>query len=126
MKKILLLSSSIGLSTLLFTGCTLPFGKYLEASNIKGTNAEEYSKKYGFIGGYNKLVEDIEKENELKNINNFDEEKQLNLIRNNAFLIERINKEYDKYLMEYDFRTRKERKLEYQKKLSELNKLYGK
>ena len=68
MKKILLLSSSIGLSTLLFTGCTLPFGKYLEASNIKGTNAEEYSKKYGFIGGYNKLVEDIEKENELKNI----------------------------------------------------------
>ena len=91
MKKILLLSSSIGLSTLLFTGCTLPFGKYLEASNIKGTNSEEYSKKYGFIGGYNKLVEDIEKENELKNINNFDEEKQLNLIRNNAFLIERIN-----------------------------------
>ena len=39
---------------------------------------------------------------------------------------ERINKEYDKYLMEYDFRTRKERELEYQKKLSELNKLYGK
>ena len=39
---------------------------------------------------------------------------------------ERINKEYDKYLIEYDFRTRKERELEYQKKLSELNKLYGK
>ena len=39
---------------------------------------------------------------------------------------ERINKKYDKYLMEYDFRTRKERELEYQKKLSELNKLYGK
>lgn len=39
---------------------------------------------------------------------------------------ERINKEYDKYLMEYDFRTRNERELEYQKKLSELNKLYGK
>ena len=77
MKKILLLSSSIGLSTLLFTGCTLPFGKYLEASNIKGTNAEEYSKKYGFIGGYNKLVEDIEKENDIKIVKSFEKDGKL-------------------------------------------------
>ena len=40
MKKILLLSTSITLSTLLFTGCTLPFGKYLEALKDSGVKVD--------------------------------------------------------------------------------------
>ncbi len=45
MKKILLLSSSIGLSTLLFTGCnvvkhSVTYPAYLNASNMDGTKQE--------------------------------------------------------------------------------------
>ena len=93
MKKILLLSSSIGLSTLLFTGCnvvkhSVTYPAYLNASNMDGTKARMYSEKYGLHGGYLKLMEEHEWESDIKNINNLDEKKQIEMIKQNALLIE--------------------------------------
>ena len=96
MKKKLLLSTSITLSTLLFTGCnvvkhSVTYPAYLNASNMDGTKARMYSEKYGLHGGYLKLMEEQEWEGDIKNINNFDEKKQIEMIKQNALLIERIN-----------------------------------
>ncbi|TLS95636.1 hypothetical protein [Aliarcobacter cibarius] len=96
MKKMLLLSTSITLSTLLFTGCnvvkhSVTYPAYLNASNMDGTKARMYSEKYGLHGGYLKLMEEQEWEGDIKNINNFDEKKQIEMIKQNALLIERIN-----------------------------------
>ena len=96
MKKILLLSTSITLLTFLFTGCnvvkhSVTYPAYLNASNMDGTKARMYSEKYGLHGGYLKLMEEHEWENDIKNINNLDEKKQIEMIKQNALLIERIN-----------------------------------
>ena len=96
MKKILLLSTSITLLTFLFTGCnvvkhSVTYPAYLNASNMDGTKARMYSEKYGLHGGYLKLMEEHEWESDIKNINNLDEKKQIEMIKQNALLIERIN-----------------------------------
>ncbi len=50
-----------------------------------------YSEKYGLHGGYLKLMEEHKWESDIKNINNLDEKKQIEMIKQNALLIERIN-----------------------------------
>lgn len=97
MRNNFILGTTISLYILLFTGCNVVkhsvyYPAYLNAANIEGTKAQKYSEKYGLHDGYLKIMEENEKENELKNINSIDEAKQLDLIKNNALLIERINK----------------------------------